>query len=129
LTSVQHVTGLAGVDLFIDTLDHQSIGDVLHHRHVGKQCVILENGIHVAFIGRNVAGVGAVNQDFAGGGPFEAGNQPEAGCLPGAGWAEHGKEFTVGHFKTDAVNGADLSIIPTDIFKTDSRIHVCRFYL
>ncbi len=64
--------------------DHQPVADVLQHRHVREQRVVLEHGVDVAVIGRNAGDVLAVDRRRAAGRLLEAGDQAQAGGLAGA---------------------------------------------
>jgi hypothetical protein len=50
---------------------------------VRKQGVVLEDGVHVAVVGRQARDIIAVKQDSTGSGEFEAGDHAEAGGLAG----------------------------------------------
>ena len=56
--------------------DLEAILDVLDHRHVGEQRIVLEDGVHVARIGRLPGHVDAPELNGAAVGPFEARDDP-----------------------------------------------------
>ena len=59
----------------------QAVLDVLGHRHVREQRVVLEHRVHVALVRREAGHVRAVQQDRARGRALEAGDHPQAGRL------------------------------------------------
>jgi hypothetical protein len=93
-----------------DLLDLQPVGHVLADRHVREQGVVLEDGVHVALVRRQAAHVAAAELDPAVVGMLEAGDQPQAGRLAGAGWPEHREELVLGDFEIDTVDGDDLAV-------------------
>jgi hypothetical protein len=92
-----------------DPLDHQPVLDVLAHRHVGEQGVVLEHRVDVALVGRQVGDVLALEEDPPGGRKLEAGHQAQAGGLPGARWPEDGEELSFPDREVDAVDGRHAS--------------------
>ena len=48
-----------------NALDHQAIGDVLRHGHVRKERVVLEDGVDIALVGRQIGDILTVEQDAA----------------------------------------------------------------
>ncbi len=77
----QHLLGPAPALFLRHAADHQSIGDVVRHVHVGKQGIVLEHGVDVALIGRDAGHRTVVDADLAGRWLLEPGDQPEAGGL------------------------------------------------
>ena len=76
-------------------LDAQTEGDVVEHIEVGEQSVLLEHGVDLPLIGRDLGDVRAVHQDLARGGHDEARDEPEHGGLAAAGGAQQGQKLTV----------------------------------
>src|ERR687891_636202 len=64
------------------------VPDVLGHREVGEQRIVLENGVDVAVVGREGSHVLAPEQDMSGIGALEPGDEAEGGGLSAAGWAQ-----------------------------------------
>src|SRR5262249_18756203 len=74
-----------GVTLtFADLALLKAIGDVVEHRHVRKERILLEYGVDVTFVGRSTGGVYAADQDLAFVGLLEAGDQPKRRSLSAA---------------------------------------------
>ena len=99
--------------------DHQAIGDVLRHGHMGEQGVVLEHGVDVALIGRHAGHGAAVDQHLARGRLLEAGDQPQAGGLARARRPQHGEELAVGDVEADVVDGPHLAVVPADLAEGD----------
>jgi hypothetical protein len=75
----------------VPALHPEAEGDVLEHRHVGKDGVVLEHHGEPALPGREPADVPAADQDAAGGLRFEARDDAEQRGLPAAGRAREGR--------------------------------------
>ncbi len=88
--------------------DLQGVGDVLLHRHVREERVVLEDGVDVAFEGREAGDLLPGQFDPALGGRLEPGDQTQHRGLAGAGRAEHGEELPVAYLQVDAVHGDRL---------------------
>ncbi|MNZ90747.1 hypothetical protein D3C78_1097180 [compost metagenome] len=109
-----------------DAFNHQPVSDVFQHRHVWEQRVILEYGIHVALIRRQIGGLLPVNTNRAGSKLFETGDQPQAGGFPRAGRPEHGEKFPVLYLDRNTVHGANLAEAPRNIDKLHGNGHDLR---
>ena len=90
-----------------DLPDAQAVLDVLQHRHVREQRVILEDGVDVAEIRRLPRDVDPRELHGPFVGPLEAGDHAQQGRLARAGRAEHREELAVGDLEIDAVGGHD----------------------
>ncbi len=84
----QRFLGLAVARCLVDAFDHQAVGHIIKHGHVGEKRVVLKDRIHVALIGRNTFRGDAEDFHVAGGGLLEARNEPEAGGFAGPGRAQ-----------------------------------------
>ena len=73
----------------------QAVGDVLRHRHVGKQGVGLKDNAEVPFRGRQRGNVLAGLLDLAGGLDVEAGDGAQQGGLSAAGGPEKAHELAL----------------------------------
>ena len=83
-----------GRDLALARAAHaQRERQVLPHRHVREQRVVLEHHADAQPVRRQVADGAAVQQDLAVGHGLEAGQHHQAGGLAGAGRPQHGQEF------------------------------------
>jgi len=60
---VEHRLDRAHDRLFVTTLHAQAIGDVLEHRQMGKQGIVLEHEADAAPIGQHTGHVAAADQD------------------------------------------------------------------
>ena len=78
-----------------DASDLHAVLDVLRHRHVRKQCVLLEHGVDVPEAGGQPGDVHAAEPDDAGGGLFESGDHAQHGGLARPRRAQDGEEFTI----------------------------------
>ena len=76
--------------------DAQAEGDVLEHRHVAEQRVVLEDEADVALAGMQVGGLGAGEQDVALIGRFHAGDDAQQRRLAAAGGTEQATSSPVG---------------------------------
>jgi hypothetical protein len=108
---------------FINAFDHEAVGYIVKHRHVGKKSVILKHSIHVALIGRNTFRGDAEDFHVARSWLLETRNKPEAGGFAGAGGAKQGEEFAFGNVECHIVHGAHGAKVAADILKTDGCCH------
>ncbi len=83
---------LAGA--FATGLDAQAERHVFKDRHVAEQRVMLEHKAHVAVAHVLVGGVFAAEQDVAGVGGFQPGNDAQQRGLAAAGGAQQGHQLT-----------------------------------
>ncbi len=103
--------------------DFQAVGHVVAHVHVGEEGVILENRIDVPLVRSESGGFFAVDTDRAGTGLLEPGDQPQAGGLARAGWAQHGKELAVLDINGDPVNGLHIAELTGYLGELDCKRH------
>jgi hypothetical protein len=87
-------------------LDPQRVGDVVCHRHVREQRVVLEHHRHVSITGRHVGHVPAAELDPAGGRGLEAGDRTKQSRLAASGRAKQGEELPVGDLQVEIIHGA-----------------------
>ena len=71
----------------------QPVLDVLRHRHVREQRVVLEDGVDVPGVRRHLRNVAAAELDPPGVRPLEPGDQPEQRGLARSGGPEQGEEL------------------------------------
>jgi hypothetical protein len=85
------------VDLGLDLLlgwtltsgpDSESKSDILKHRHVAEESVMLKHKAHPAIACRAVGSVLAIKQHSPGIGEIQSGDDAEKSRLPGAGGAQ-----------------------------------------
>ena len=76
-------------------LGAQGKGDVIIHRQVGIQCVILEHHGHIPVLRRHQGSVPAIQNDFAQGGDLQTRDDPQQGGLTAAGGSQQHHKFTV----------------------------------
>ena len=106
-----------------DAFYAQAVGDVLRHGHMRKECVILEDRVHVALVRRRARDFPAVELDAAGIRSLEAGDQPQRRRLAGARRAEEGEELSRLDLEIDAVDGDD---VPVGLANADEAYVRCR---
>ena len=87
-----------------DLLDTQRVGDVVAHRHVREQRVVLEHHRHVALARRPGRDVLAADAQRALGRRLQPGDRTQQRRLAAAGRAEQGEELAVGDRQVDAVD-------------------------
>jgi hypothetical protein len=90
----------------------ESVFDVLRHRHVGEQGVLLEDGVDVASARRKRGDVDPAEVDPARGGLLEPGDHPQDGGLARAGRAEDREQFAVADGQVGAFDRRDLAAAP-----------------
>jgi hypothetical protein len=87
---------------------------------VRKQCVVLENRVHVTLERWDTRDILAVQFDLPGSRLLEPGDQAETGRLAGTRRAEHGEEFAVVDVQINVIYGFDIAKVTADIPKPDS---------
>jgi len=85
-------------------LDLERVGDVVGHRHVRVQGVVLEHHGHVPAARGDPGHVAAADLDGAGGRGLEPGDGAQQGGLAAAGRAEQGEELPVVDAQVQAVD-------------------------
>ena len=84
--------------------------DVLANAHVGKERVVLEHGVHVALVGRQVGDVAPRQLYPSFVRPLEARDHAQAGGLPRAGRAKQREELVFGDIQVDPVDRHDVPV-------------------
>jgi hypothetical protein len=88
----------------------QSVLDVLRHRHVREQCVILEHGVDVADVGRYLRDVLVAEFDAPGVGALEAGDHAQQRRLSGARRAEQREELAPDR-QIEVMHGGHFTVV------------------
>ena len=101
------VDPLAGSPSSDVLLQPQREGDVLEHRQVRVQRVVLEHHRQVAVAGRLVVDPLAADEHVAGGDVLEADDHPQQRRLPAARRADQDHELAVGDVEADVVDGRE----------------------
>ena len=105
---LHHVEGLghsAGDFGLGHTLLAQTVCHVLTHGHVREECVMLEDRVHVALVGRYTLHVLTADTDVAGVGLFESGQHAQGRGLAAATRAEQRQELAGLNRQADRVDG------------------------
>ena len=79
--------------------DLQAEGDVLEHRHVAEERVVLKDKAHAAFAGGLVGDVLAIEKHRAGVGKFQSRDDAQQRGFPGARRPEQGHQFAGGNLQ------------------------------
>ena len=93
----------------------QSEGDVLIHRHIGPEGVVLKQEAHLPLVGRHidprlaVKHHGVPDGDPAAGGGLQPGDHPQGGGLSAAGGAQKGDKGVVRNDHAQVVHGVELA--------------------
>ena len=86
---------------------------------MGEERVVLEHGVDVALVRRHALGGLAEDLDMPLVGLLEAGDQPQASGLAGAGGAKHGEELAFADVEGDAVGRPDVAEMARDVDEFD----------
>jgi hypothetical protein len=81
----------------------QAEGDVLEHRNVPKQRVMLKHKPDVTFAGGARQRIFAVELHLARIGPIQPGDDAQQRRLAGTRWSQERQQFAGAHFEIDAV--------------------------
>ena len=103
---LQHVAHLAADGLFVHLLQAQAEGHVLEHVQVREQRVLLENGIHRAFVGRHTGNILALEQHLAGVWLQKACDQAKGGGFAAAGGAQQRHKLFVMDVEVQPIQNA-----------------------
>ncbi|CCK17660.1 hypothetical protein BN136_3670 [Cronobacter universalis NCTC 9529] len=114
---LQRLAGAGQPRFFIDAFDHQPVGDVLQHRHMRKQRVILKHRVNVALPRRQLAGFAAKQANRAVAQLLKARDHPQAGGFAGAGRPQHGEKLPVFDGHADVIDRAHVAVAPRDLLK------------
>ena len=82
--------------------------DVLEHFKMGKEGVVLEDGVDVALVGRTIGHVRVAEVNRARAGRLEAGDHAQGGRFATARWAQHGEELAVLDVEHQVIDRHDL---------------------
>jgi hypothetical protein len=86
---------------------------------VGKEGVVLEDGVDIALVRRLVRNIGAVQEDPPRAREIETRDEPQAGGLAGTRRTEQGKELAVGDAQVDVVDRDDVAEAARDPLELD----------
>jgi hypothetical protein len=86
-------------------------GEILGHRHVRKQRVVLEHHPDLALVRRDVVDRPAVEQNLAMGGGFEPRQHHQAGRLARARRAQHGQKLALTDVEVQVLDDQRLAVI------------------
>jgi hypothetical protein len=89
--------------------DARAEGNVVEHREVREERVVLEDRVDGAAVGRHAADVDAVEPQHARRRGLEAGDHAQHGGLAAARGTEHREELATAHREGDAVDGDDVA--------------------
>ncbi len=95
---------------FVDLLHHEPVLDVLLHRHVREERVVLEDRVHRAVVRRQPGHVLAGELDRALVGRLEAGDHPQRRGLARSRRPEHREELARRDLEVDRVDRDDVSV-------------------
>jgi hypothetical protein len=99
--------------------DAQAEGDVLEHRHVLEERVVLEHEAHPALLHGGPRGVLLAEEHRAFGRRFEAGEDAKQRRLAGAGGAEQRQELAGADVEVDAVQRREARELLGDLANLD----------
>jgi hypothetical protein len=105
---LERLGGTAPALVLADLALLEAVGDVVQHRHVREQRVLLEDRVDVALVRRDADGGAPVDLDLALGRLLEAGDQAQRGGPAAARRPEQGEELAVEHVEMDAVDRDDV---------------------
>ncbi len=77
--------------------------DVLEDRHMAEQRIVLEHEADIALLDGLFRGIGIAKEYLAGGGHFQARNEPQQRGLARAGWPQQRDQFTRTDIERDIV--------------------------
>ena len=97
--------------------------DVPARREVREEGVALKYGADVALVGLARLTIFAVEQDVAGSGLFEAGDQPEGGRLAAAGRADQREKGALRNVERDAFDRPVPGIVFDQLAEFEKRTH------
>ena len=111
----------AALDLGLRRLPHlQPVAEVLRHRHVRVERVVLEHHRDVAVAGREPGDLALADPDVALGHLLEAGDHPQQRRLPAARGADEDHELAAPDRQADVVDGADVPVVDlSDLLEPD----------
>ncbi len=95
-------------------LDAQAVADVLGHSHVREERVVLEHGVGLARVWRDVGDVAAAELDLAGVGALEACDQAQERGLARTRRSEQREELALLDHEVDTRHGRDRAVVLAD---------------
>jgi hypothetical protein len=95
----------------------QAVADVLGHRHVREQCVVLKDDADVAAVGRQLVDALAAHRHLAGGLRNEAGNDAQQRGLAAAAGAQQRHQFTGVDVERHVVDGQRSAVAVHDVLE------------
>ena len=102
----------AGAPVFWGEAAHlEGEGEVVAHRHVREEGVVLEHHADAAAAGRQVVHRAAGDADDAGGGRLEPGQHHQAGCLARSGGPEQGEELALGNLQVEVAHDQGTAVV------------------
>ena len=101
LHQVQHLLHRLSLLLLGGFPQAEAVGDVLPHRHMGKEGVVLEHSIDVPLVGSQSGDVPPFQKDPAAVGLLQAGNDPQGGGLPTSAGAQEGDKLPLANINAD----------------------------
>ena len=110
LHHVEHALDLAADRRLVLLAHAQRERDVLVHRHVREQRVVLEHHAQIAPVGRHVGAEPPVDTHLAAFGLDEAGDQHQHRGLARAGGPEQGEELALAHVDVGACERDDRTV-------------------
>jgi hypothetical protein len=96
-------------------LHAQAEGDVLEHRHVAEQRVVLEHEADVPFARAPRQRILAIEGNLAGIGPVEAGDDAQQRGLAGTGRTEQRQQLAIVDLEIDAIEGFEATELLDEI--------------
>mmetsp|Transcript_1013 Transcript_1013/g.2513 ORF Transcript_1013/g.2513 Transcript_1013/m.2513 type:complete len:443 (-) Transcript_1013:3285-4613(-) len=106
-------------------LDAQPERDVVEHRHVTEQRVMLEHEADLALAHMGVGRVLAVQQHPAAVGLLQAGDDAQQRGLAAARGAEQRDQLAAGEFQADVTEGGEVAEALVDVFDLDAHEASC----
>ncbi|CCJ92506.1 hypothetical protein BN131_179 [Cronobacter malonaticus 681] len=114
---LQRLAGAGKPRFFIDAFNHQPVSDILQHRHMRKQRVILKDRVNVALPRRQLAGFAPEQANSAVAQLLKARDHPQTGGFAGAGRPQHREKLPVFNRHADVIDRAHVAVAPRDLLK------------
>ena len=91
--------------------------DVVAHREMRKERVVLKDRAYIALIGFQMLDAGAVEADFAVGGFFKSGDESQCGGLAASGGTEQREELAAREVQRNAIDGVVRGVVLRNVAK------------